>query len=195
MRKHLLFIAAIVVFATSCKVVGTLHSLSNNENDFLFKKELLGKWGDTKDRSGSFTIDTVAGTKGKLYRAELKDSISTNWFLLRLIKVENWHFLDCQFDMSNLFPSKENDNSDMLIAKHFFYKVTFTDPGKIELSFPDPDQLLKLIDEKKILLHYTTLKKDYYLILNESKELQKGLAESKKYPLLYKDKIGLVRIK
>ena len=97
--------------------------------------------------------------------------------------------------MSNLFPSKENDNSDMLIAKHFFYKVTFIEPDKIELSFPDSDQLLKLIDQKKILLRYTILKKDDYLILDESKALQRGLAESKKFPLLYKNKIDLVRTK
>jgi hypothetical protein len=62
------------------------------------------------------------------------------------------------------------------------------------MVFPDPDELMKLIDQKKIRLDYSTLKKDDYLILNNSKELQKALVDANDYPSLYKDKIILNRL-
>ena len=200
MRLLLLFVTAIFCLQ-SCKVVSTLHPISENEKDFLFKKELIGKWGDPKDNSGFYKIDTVAGTMGKLYSTEIvsheKDkgnAADTNWFLLRLVKINDWYFADLKLDMHNTFGAKEGDYNDWLVTKHFFCNLSFISPDKIELSFPDPDELIKLIDVKKIMLDYYMPREDDYLITNKSGELQKGLAESKKYPSLYKDKSILNRI-
>lgn len=203
MKRQILWTTLFVAIAcSSCKVVGTLHPLSENENDFLFKKELIGKWGDAKDSSGFYRIDTVAGTVGKLYRAEIvshekekKDAADTTWFLVQLIKISDWYFLDCRFDMQSAFTGKEKDYNDWLIAKHFLCRLSFNGPDKIEMVFPDPDELIKLIGQKKLRLDYSLLKKDDYLILNKSKELQSALAESKKYPGLYKEKDVLMRLK
>ena len=203
MKRQLLLIAVFALaICSSCKVVGTLYPVSNDENDFLFKKELIGKWGDAKDNSGFYQIDTISGTGGKLYRVvivgyekEKEDVIDTSRFLARLVKIGDWYFLDSCMDLQSLSLLKEKDYNDWLITKHFICRLSFNSSNKIEMVFPDPDELIKLIDQKKIKLNYSILKKDDYLILNKSKELQKGLTESGKYPFLYKDKIFLERLK
>ncbi|HEY6062930.1 MAG TPA: hypothetical protein VIV35_04945 [Chitinophagaceae bacterium] len=195
-----LLLVSVGLLTSSCKIVGTLYPLSQNENDFIFKKEIIGKWGDPKDPAGYYKLDTVPGYGGKLYRTvvtENKDGniIDSNWFYARFINVNGWYFLDNWVNVTDILPAKEKDYSDFLISKHFLFRLSFTNPDTIEMTAPDPDELIKLIDQKKILLHYSQLKEDDYLILDKSKELQKGLIESKKYPLLYKDKITLVRLK
>jgi hypothetical protein len=198
MKKYLLVFLVVTIILTSCKVVGTLHSISENENDFLFKKELIGKWKEAKTNSDYYKIDTVKQSNGKLYRVMIvsheKGKINTTWFLSRLIKINDNYFLDCNYDLEYSFPKKENDLGDWLITKHFFFRLNFNNSNKIEMSFPDPDELMKLIDEKKIRLDYSILKKDDYLILNGSKELQKALTDANDYPSLYKDKMVLNRV-
>jgi hypothetical protein len=197
MKKYFLKLVLPAILISSCKVVGTLYPLSENEKDFLFKKELVGKWGDAKS-SDFYQIDTVSQTNGKSYRVMIvsheKEKIDTAWFLVGLVKLGENYFIDSHIDIGHIFSDKEDDYNDWLITKHFFFRLNFTGPGKIEMAYPNPEELIKLIDEKKIRLDYSILKKDDYLILNKSKELQKGLTESTKYALLYKDKIVLNKV-
>jgi hypothetical protein len=203
MKRKILCSAVFAAIACgSCKVVGTLYPLSENEGNFLYKKQLIGKWRDIKDSSGFYNIDTIAGTGGKLYRAEIvsnekekKSAADTALFLVSIIKLSDWFFLDCQLDIKSSFSAKGKDYNDLLVAKHFLCRLNFVDPDKIEIAFPDPEELIKLIDQKKIRLDYYLLKKDDYLILNKSKELQVALTESKKYPGLYKEKNILMRLR
>ena len=204
MRKHLLLIILITsIMVSSCKVVSNLYPISENENDFIFKKELIGKWGDVKDSSGYYQVDTVDGSNGKLYRAvvispneEDKNIMDTTRFLVQLIKLNNWYFIDCQLDIETNFPSKKDDYSSWLLARHFVYSISFDGTDKIEITFPDPDALLQLINDKKLQLNYYNVRKDDYLILNKPAELQAALKESQKYAsTVYKEKDMLVRLK
>lgn len=203
MRIKILFMAVVIASAFSaCTMISALHPLSENEKDFIFKKDLIGKWGKMNDSSVFYNIDTVAGTGGKLYRTEIvdlqEDNIyDTSWFLIRVIKISDWYFLDCYLDFEKEFNYKEKkeDYEKSLISKHFFCKIKFPNSDKLQIIYPDADELMKLIDQKKILLNYSELKKDDYLILNKSAQLRKGLAESKKYPFLYKEKDVLIRLK
>lgn len=200
MKQYILPAVYIIILLSSCKIASMLYPLSENQNDFLFQKELIGKWGDPKDPSGYCNIDTMAVPGSKLYQIEFINhekgkSIDTSRFIASLINISGWYFLDCQPDMQKVLSAGQKDYSDLLIARHFLYRLSFIMPDKIEIAYPDTDELIKLIDQKKILLHYSKLKEDDYLILDKPEELQKGLIESKKYPLLYKDKIILVRLK
>ena len=204
MRKHFLLIILITsIMVSSCKVVSNLYPISEDENDFVFKKELIGKWGDVKDSSGYYQVDTVDGSNGKLYRAvvispneEDKNIMDTTRFLVQLIKLNNWYFIDCQLDIETNFPSKKDDYSSWLLARHFVYSISFDGTDKIEITFPDPDALLQLINDKKLQLNYYNVRKDDYLILNKPAELQAALKESQKYAsTVYKEKDMLVRLK
>jgi lipopolysaccharide export LptBFGC system permease protein LptF len=204
MKKQFFFVIPVAfIFISSCTVVSNLYPISENENDFIFKKELIGKWGNTKDSSGYYQVDTVEGSNGKLYRAtvigpneEDKNIMDTMRFLAQLIQVDNKYFIDCQLDIETNFPLKKDDYSSWLLARHFVYTISFNGPDKIELTFPDPDALLQLINDKKLNLNYYTVRKDDYLILNKPAELQAALKESLKYAsTVYKEKDVLVRLK
>ncbi|MEO6611136.1 MAG: hypothetical protein ABIT05_03355 [Chitinophagaceae bacterium] len=200
MKKQLLVLVAVLsLLASSCKVAGTLYPLSQEENDFIFKKELIGKWEDPKDRSGYYRVDTLKGKRGRHYQVETvfgnkeTGSMDTSRFNATLVSISGWYYLDCWVDMENQFSATDKSYEDWLIARHFIFRLSFPGANSIELSTPDPEELVKLIDQKKILLHYAKLKKDDYLILDKPAVLQKGFTESKKYPLLYKDKYILHR--
>lgn len=204
MKKYILYILVIASFVISSrKVVSNLYPISENENDFLFKKELIGKWGDVKDPTGSYQIDTIEGSNGKLYRAivisrneEDKKIMDTTRFLVQLVQLSNKYFIDCRLDIETNFPARKDDYSSCLIARHFVYSISFVGQNKIELSFPDPDGLLQLINDKKLKLNYYNIKEDDYLILDKPVELQKALKESLKYAsTVYKEKDVLVRLK
>lgn len=66
--------------------------------------------------------------------------------------------------------------------------MAFGEKDKLEVASLDTDELIRLIDEKKISLHYANLKKDDYLILDKSEILQKTLSETKKNYLMFKNK-------
>lgn len=190
---------AIVTMYSSCKVAGTLYPLSDNENDFQFKKELAGKWIDPKDKSESYSVDTIPGTNGKSYsisvvsaEKENANTIDTTIIFARLLKINQWYFLDCSLDLEKTPGFKETNS--WLVSKHFFYQLTFTGANTIEITYPDPEDLIKLVDDKKIKLDYYKISKDNYLILNKPKENRAALAETKKYPSLYKEKITLVKL-
>ena len=204
MNKHFfLLLLAIAVTTASCKVVNNLYPISENENDFLLKKELIGKWKDIKDSSGYCQVDTAVGSGKKLYLATIvsrneknKSIMDTTNFWVRLIQIERSYFMDCQLDIENSFPQKKDDYDQWLIARHFIYKISFNGADQIELSYPDPDKLLQLIDENKIHLSYYKLIEDNYLILNKPTELQAALKESQHYSsVLYKEKDTLIRLK
>ena len=201
MKKQLvLFILSVAILANSCKVVGTLYPLSQNVNDFVFKKGIIGKWGDSKDSSGHYTVDTVSGAGGKLYEIEIvsynkeKNTADILRLNAHLVNINGLLYLDSWFDIKNELNAIDKSYEDWLIASHFIIRLSFPEINVLEMVAPDTEELIKLIDQKKISLHYASLKKDDYLILDKPAVLQKGLAESKKYPMLFKNKNVLHRL-
>ena len=69
MKKQIAGLIIIIsLFASSCKMAGTLYPISQDQNDVILKKEMIGKWGDSKDTSGYYVVDTFSGKDGKLYQ-------------------------------------------------------------------------------------------------------------------------------
>lgn len=201
MKKQIAGLVIVIsLFASSCKMAGSLYPISQDQNDFILKKEMIGKWGDRKDTSSYYIVDTISGKDGKLYQIKTifknaeKNTVDTNRFSAILVRLDGWYYLDCWVDMENEFSDTDNGYEDWLIPRHFIFRLSFPDANTIEITAPDTEYLIKLIDQKKLLLHYATLKKDDYLILDKPADLEKGFAESTKYPLLYKDKNVLHRL-
>ena len=190
----------VAITATSCKVVGTLYPLSQNSRDFVFKKELIGKWQESIEQSVHYLIDTISGREGKLYsitcieKSNETNITDTTILSAFLIKVNDWYYLDCSLEIgSNPFLNKKKIN-DFLHPRHFIFRLAFGEKDKLEVASLDTDELIRLIDEKKISLHYANLKKDDYLILDKSEILQKTLRKNKKNYLMFKNKSILKKI-
>ena len=201
MKKQLvLFILSVSVLVSSCKVVSTLYPLSQHANDFVFKKEMIGKWGESKDSPEHYSVDTVSGEGGKLYKIEIvsfnkeKNTTDTAMLNAHLVHVNGWLYLDSWLKIKNELNAIDKNYEDWLIPRHFIIRLSFPGENILEMAAPDTEELIKLIDQKKILLQYANLKKDDYLILDKPAVLQKGFAESKKYPMLFKDKTVLHRL-
>lgn len=194
----ILFMFLILAGLNSCTVVGSIHPLSENEQQFVYENKLTGQWVIPTDSSLTVTIDTVDGSGGYLYRIKVlsrenENSLDTSWCQAHLVRISGEQFLDCWVDLNSIKPRTDDLYSDMLIKKHFFFKTRFLQSDSLEIITPSPDELIKLIDEHKIRLQYSKVGKSDYLILNKPTELQKAIIETKKYPKLYKDKMVLVR--
>jgi hypothetical protein len=199
MKNTMWFIMALPVIFGSCTMIGSLNALSEDKNQFVFKKEFIGNWKDPKDAQESFHVDTIAGSSGKLYVIEEltrqeKDSsrVDTLYFLGRLVNIGEWQYLDCQVDSDKMLAGNKG-MPDLLVSKHFIFNVAFNGSEKLELTAPDTEELLKLINAGKVKLHYISLKKDDYLILSSSSELQKAAEALNKFPQVYKDKTEFTR--
>ena len=188
----------IMVVTSSCTVIGTLHPIYNNPNEFIIKKELVGKWIDPKDADGYFIVDTFSAPTEKGYEitfisnepdGEINDTLQ---FIGHLAQSNGLFFMECWYYVDGKI-------ADLAIPRRFLAKISFPGKDKIELSFPDADRLIKMIDEKKLQLNYTIQTKDFavenksFLITDKTVALQKALIEIKKYPELFKDKITLTR--
>lgn len=194
--KLIIPFALAAIYISSCTVMGTLYPFTEDPGKQIIRNELIGKWSQPQDSSLYYVIDTTGNDEGRLYKIdviELTDSVAdTTSFRGYFIEMNGWHFLDCWYYL-------KKDQKDFVIERHFPVSVSFTAPDKLEFSVPDPEELLKLINQHKLKLtyakqHVSPAPDDYsYLILDKSQVLQQALIETKKYPILYKTKIKLIR--
>lgn len=63
------------------------------------------------------------------------------------------------------------------------------------MIFPESEEILKLIDKKKIALKYIELNEDDYLILDKPEKLKSAITTLAKYPSVYNDTSVLQRLK
>lgn len=198
-------IVLLLAFATislgSCTVMGTLYPLAENEKDLATKNELIGRWTDTKDNSQVLIIDSIAGENGKAYRLTLVERATngrpyadTSYFIFNILLIRGNYFIDSHIDNGSMFSGETRDYTDLMVPRHFIYQIIFTSSSELALSYPDPEQLVKLIDEKKIPLRYMEIRKEDYLILNEPKELKTALQSTLDFPSLYRDVIHLRKL-
>lgn len=195
--KYSKYIPILSLLLNSCIVLGTLYPISDAEADFIFKEELIGTWGDPKDSTLSFSVDTTFETYGKFYTIKLmnykeeKKKIDTTCISARLAYISNSYFLDCRLCKESI----NKDYEDWLIRRHFIVKINFTKTENIELIFPESEEILKLIDKKKIALKYIELNEDDYLILDKPEKLKSAITTLAKYPSVYNDTSVLQRLK
>lgn len=179
--------------------VKSLNPLTNNPNQMVFKKELLGKWKDAKENT-EYIVDTISNTSGKTFAVTVIDhsddkSFDTSNFLMTLVNLKGNYFVDCIPDIEDHKYSKVSDvNKSLLLATHFFSKVFSMNNDLIILSVIDNDELSLLLATNKIKMEYQKIKGDEILLLDNSKILQQKLIELEKFSSVYKKKDSLIRI-
>jgi hypothetical protein len=195
-----IFLCILIVFS-SCKICSTVHPLSENENDLIFKRELLGAWEVDGDKNNECLIDTAVGSGGKSYHIRLKQpsfpegAPDTSWYEASLVSIGGIYFFDCIADIGREICSgrKEKYSTDLLLNRRFIFKVITVEDNSFTIAAPGIDEVLKLQKQKKISLRYETLGEDDYLFLYKPDILQKKLMELEKYPAVYKDRVSFIR--
>ena len=197
---RLLLIVYSALSLCSCTRVGNLYPLSENDRDFVSRTELIGKWGDLRDSLTFFMIDTAMDSGGKLYQIKMvsydeeKKTTDSIRVAASLLRISGSYFFDCRPEMEQEFGSLVKKYEDWLISWHFIFRLAFPGKDKIEMFVPKPEEWIRLIRQKKILLHYATLQKDDYLILDKPELLRNALKASLNYGSLYHDTTFLRRL-
>ncbi len=191
MKKLITFIIPVVsVIFTSC--VTSLHPITENENDLIFKKELLGNWVD-KD-SARYIIE--AKEEGsKFYRAVIIDPkkssepvnfSDTSYFIISLASIKGKLFLDCVADMKK-FENKNVGGAAVssVMPTHFILPVVSINRNEVELSPLDHDELLDLLNQGKFKMKNEIVNKDDILFTEKPKNLQQKLMELENFPAVF----------
>jgi hypothetical protein len=200
MKKFILLITIIPVIFTSC--VRSLYPITENENEKVFKKELLGHWRD-KD-SAQYIVDTANGKNGKIYTVTIIESkkgsdaegfSDTSYFIASLVNIKNRLFLDCTVDMGGFANRNIGESAaGAILQTHFIIPVISVQQDLIEVAPLDEEKLSSLLIEKKFNLRNELVDKDNLLITEKPLALQQKLRELEKYPKVF-DSSALFRAK
>ena len=201
MKKFIpLSILMIQVILVSC--VRSLYPISENENNLVFKKELLGHWID-KD-SAHYVVDTIQGHNGKIYRVAIVDPkkslesvefSDTSFFIVSIANVKGRLFLDCYPEMER-FANKNLGESaaQSVLPTHFIMRLSSVQPNSIELASIDKDKFLLLLNQKKFSIRNELIDKDNLLFTEKPLQLQQKLIEMEKFPSVFSNE-ALTRLK
>ena len=191
MKKSIVFIIMISLIFTSC--VTSLHPITENQADLVFKKDLLGTWVD-KD-SARYIIEEAKERGDKFYQATVIDPkkssetgnfSDTSYFIVSLANVKGKLFLDCAADMKK-FEIKYLGGAAVssVIPTHFILPVVSIGQNAIELSPFDHDNLLALLQGGKFHMKSELVNKDDILFTEKPRNLQQKLMELEKFPAVF----------
>ena len=191
MKKSIVFIIMISLIFTSC--VTSLHPITENQADLVFKKDLLGTWVD-KD-SARYIIEEAKERGDKFYQATVIDPkkssetgnfSDTSYFIVSLANVKGKLFLDCAADMKK-FEIKHLGGAAVssVIPTHFIIPIVSIGQNAIELSPFDHDNLLALLQGGKFHMKSELVNKDDILFTEKPKNLQQKLMELEKFPAVF----------
>jgi hypothetical protein len=191
MKKSIVFIIMISLIFTSC--VTSLHPITENQAELVFKKDLLGTWVD-KD-SARYIIEEAKESGDKFYQATVIDPkkssetgnfSDTSYFIVCLANVKGKLFLDCAADMKK-FEIKHLGGAAVssVIPTHFIIPIVSIGQNAIELSPFDHDNLLALLQGGKFHMKSELVNKDDILFTEKPKNLQQKLMELEKFPAVF----------
>lgn len=192
--KYYLIGFILLAFISSC--VRSLYPLTNNEGDFIFKKELLGNWKVIKeegkvsieyDTEVSYKVDTLKGSGGKRYQIMYividpdanNEKPDTSYLLATLVKLGDNYFLDCITDTSrNEFKQlDELAENALLLGLHVIARIKIQDSNTFLASYINQDKLESFMEDKKISINHTSTYNDELLLLEETGSLRQKLSE------------------
>ena len=186
MKKNLLVILICSVFILpSC--VQSLYPLTENENQIVFKRELLGQW---KENDGTEYL--VSGSNDKIYHVVIIDNrrADSSYFLMTLVSINGKYFLDCMPDTTqHLFQRLGEQALNFTIPVHNILKLNSVARNSVEIASIDNDQVIKLMQQKKFSIKYEPVDKDRTLLLERPEKLQQKLIDLDRFPSAYEKDI------
>ena len=178
----------------------------------------MGEWYGSKEAKSSIFIDTVTSASGPIYHIFMHDDLNITfgeksfnnkfWLFGRLIKLNNDYFLDTWFDVNHLnadttnhiLANNEADDYDpVLFPGHFIFKLKMIDKNNLQYSYFDVTNILKMINNKKLNLNYTKIKRgpdkeaETIILIDNSKRLQEILKQSNNLGLFIKKNNILIK--
>lgn len=180
----LFLLAAIVI--SSC--VSSLYPISDNENDFIFREDLLGHWAD----KGMGTQVIIYKADHKKYRITVIDKknketggkkisfFDTSYYSGLLMQLKSQYFFDCTPDTDHpQFDCLGEETKSGLLPIHFIYKIHSIDMDQISISSIDIDSMQHFIAQYTNKVKHEKLSKDHIMLTADAAGLQKNILTSK----------------
>jgi hypothetical protein len=197
--SFLLFTAITLI---SC--VSSLYPISDNENDFLFREELLGHWA-VKDMQTEFILQkagnkkynvTVIDKKNK--KTDGKDILysDSSHFSGFLIQLKSQYFFDCTPDTElPQFDCIGEETKSALLPVHLIYKIGSISKDQLSIAGINIDSLRKFIGKNRNMIRHENPDKDHILLTADPAGLQKKILTNKEAGFVFGETEILYRIK
>ena len=186
----LFLLAAIVI--SSC--VSSLYPISENENEYIFREDLLGHWAD-KDMGTQlilYTADqkkykiTVIDKKNKDARGNKISFFDTSYFSGFLIQLDGQYFFDCTPDTDHpQFDCLGEETRSGLLPIHFIYKIQIINNDQISIAGLDFDSMKIFIDKSRHNVKHEKLSKDHIMLTADAARLQKNILTNKEAAFVF----------
>ena len=170
---------------SSC--IGSLYPISNNEREYLIRKELFGTWKE-EDSNSEYIIEntgsvyyriTVIDKDGKPGSDKSISSYDTSRFSAFLVKKNNIYFLDCFVDIENGFNKSKavgRNAAGTLLPMHMIFKIQSLKDNEILFSTLDPELFKGQVARKSISIKHEILSKDEIVLTEPPGRLQQKLS-------------------
>jgi len=194
-----LFLLAAIV-SSSC--VSSLYPISNNENDFIFREDLLGHWAD-KDMGTQVILHRADHKKyqftviDKINKVNGGNNISffdTSYYSGFLIRLNNQYFFDCTPDTDHpQFDCLGEETKSGLLPLHFIYKIHSLDNDQISIAGIDKDSMQHFINKYRNKIKHEKPGKDHIMLTADATTLQKNILTGKTAAFIFNDPDTLTR--
>lgn len=194
-KYYLSFLLLTAIVISSC--VSSLYPISDNENDFLFREELIGHWAD-KDMKTQIIVQKTANKKYSVTLIDTKkNSISdSSYFSGFLIQTGGQYFFDCTPDTDHpQFGCIGEEARSVMLPLHFIYKIQSIGKNELSIAGMNIDSMQKFIDKNKNMVKHEKLSKDHILLTADASWLQKKILINKEAAFIFSEPAILTRIK
>jgi hypothetical protein len=181
-----------VIVISSC--VSSLYPISDNENDLIFREELLGHWAD-KDMKTQIIMTKADQKKYKVTVIDKKNKETggknilfsdTSYFSGFLVQLNSQYFFDCTTDTGHpQFDCLGEETRSGLLPLHFIYKIKITGKDELSVSGMDIDSMKKLIAGNRNKVKHENINEDHVLLTADAAGLQKYILTNKQAAFVF----------
>lgn len=181
------------VTITSC--VSSLYPISNNEKNFIFRKELLGRWADKENkthvvvRKADDKKYSIAVTDKEQSTFGTKKIPDTSFFSGFMIQLHSQLFLDCTPDTDHSqFNCLGEEVKSALLPLHLIYKIDITGKDQISIAGMNIDSMQKFISINKKAGRYEKPGKDHIMLTDNADDLQNEILSNRQAAFVFSEK-------
>ncbi len=168
--------------------VSSLYPISNNQADYIFREELLGRWVD-KDMQTRVMLDkwdlnrykvTIINKKTCELGGRKITAFDTSHFSGFLIQLDGRYFFDCTTDTDHpQFTCMGEEARSSMLPLHFIYKLQIIGNNQLSVSGINMDAMRKFIEKDRNKVKYEQINKDNILLTADAVALQKNILTDK----------------
>jgi len=193
-KNYIIFLLFTAIVISSC--VSSLYPISNNENDFIFREELLGSWID-KDMKTQLIVQKGENKKYSVTVIEKGDKKSSgtncsnsdsSFFSCFLVQLGNQYYFDCTPDTYHpQFDCMGEETKSAMLPLHSVFKIISFGKDQLSIAGMDLDSMQMAVDKDKIKIKHEQLSKDHILLTAGAAELQNKILLNKEAAFIFSE--------